>query len=74
VTPSAPRPGSFTAPARTRLAAALRRGEPLVCPHCDVVLVEQPVPHDPRVPYVRYRVIVLCPNCRRSASLDKPER
>jgi hypothetical protein len=73
VSPGTPRPGSFTAAERRRLAAALGRGEPLACPHCNVPLTSQPVTPDPRVPYVRHRLLVLCPRCRRSASLDQPE-
>lgn len=64
--------GSYGAAEQRLLAAALARGEALRCPRCDVVLTWQEVRPGEGVPYVRHRVWVLCPECRRSASLDRP--
>jgi hypothetical protein len=64
--------GSYGAAEQRQLAAALARGEPLRCPHCDVALTWQEVRPGEGVPYVRQRVWVLCPECRLSASLDRP--
>jgi uncharacterized protein with PIN domain len=64
--------GAYTAVERRALEDALRDGIPLRCPHCDVQLSAQPVDRSPDVSYVRHRVWVLCPSCRRTASLDRP--
>lgn len=64
--------GAYTAAERRGLEAALRDGRPLRCPQCDVTLSAQPVEKTPEVSYVRHRVWVLCPSCRRTASLDLP--
>lgn len=53
------------------LRRAAGRGEPLVCPRCDVTLLVHPVPGRPAVAYVRDRVWYLCPSCDRSAVLDR---
>lgn len=62
--------GSFDVRQRRLLEAALRKGEPLHCPACGQRLSEQTVPTPVDVAYVRHRVWVLCPSCRRTASLD----
>lgn len=64
--------GAYTASERRALEAALRRGVPLRCPECDVPLSVQAVDQNAEVSYVRHRVWVLCPRCRRTASVDKP--
>jgi uncharacterized protein with PIN domain len=67
--------GAFTAPERRDLEAALRDDRPLRCPHCDIELSAQSVDRSPEVSYVRHRIWVVCPACRRTASLDqKPAR
>jgi hypothetical protein len=66
--------GGFNAAQRRALAAALRRGEPLHCPVCDVLLGTQAVDPKPELPYVRRRVWVLCPSCRRTASIDEERK
>jgi uncharacterized protein with PIN domain len=48
-----------------------REGRPLACPRCGAELVSRPVPPDSRVSYVRSRIWWMCPECRRSAVLDK---
>ena len=63
--------GAFNAAERRALEVALHAREPLRCPHCDVELNAQAVDRSPEVSYVRHRVWVLCPVCRRTASLDQ---
>jgi hypothetical protein len=65
---------SFDAGHRNELQAAAARGEPLVCPVCGVPLSEQAVDPKPELPYVRRRLWLLCPHCRRSAAIDLPHR
>jgi uncharacterized protein with PIN domain len=62
--------GAYTAAERRALEAALRDGRSLHCPYCAVTLSAQTVDRSPEVSYVRHRVWVLCPQCRRTASLD----
>jgi hypothetical protein len=62
--------GSFNAAARHALEDALRAGQPLLCPECNIVLNRQDVAQTKEVSYVRHRVWLLCPQCRRSASVD----
>jgi uncharacterized protein with PIN domain len=52
------------------LEAALQKGATLRCPYCQVELNSQPVEGSREVAYVRRRVWVICPRCRRTASLD----
>lgn len=61
---------AYSAQERRDLEAALRRGEPLLCPVCRVELTRQDVARPPELSYVRHRVWVLCAQCRRTASLD----
>lgn len=61
---------AYTAQERRDLEAALRRGEPLLCPACRIALTRQDVARPQEVAYVRHRVWVLCAQCRRTASLD----
>lgn len=63
--------GGFDAAARRTLESALRSGERLRCPVCDVALTLQTVEPQRSVSYVRRRLWVLCPSCRRTASLDR---
>jgi len=62
--------GGFDAAARRTFEAALRTGEVPRCPFCDVELSRQEVARTQEVAYVRHRVWLLCPTCRRSASVD----
>ncbi|NJD09580.1 MAG: hypothetical protein FIB01_03735 [Gemmatimonadetes bacterium] len=62
--------GSFDAVDRRGLALALARGLALECPRCAAPMIRQEVRPGQGVPYVRRRVWVLCPVCRRSAALD----
>lgn len=63
--------GVFTAAERRALEGALHQGDPLRCPRCDTELSAQRVDRSPEVAYVRRRVWVICPACRRTASLDQ---
>jgi uncharacterized protein with PIN domain len=61
----------YAAAERRALEEALRAGASLRCPVCDVPLDVQDVDPPVEVSYVRHRVWVLCPQCRRTASLDR---
>jgi hypothetical protein len=62
----------FDAPQRNALQAAAARGAALNCPVCAVALSRQLVNPKPELPYVRRRLWLLCPQCRRSASIEVP--
>jgi hypothetical protein len=62
--------GSYTAEQRRAIAALLEQEAAAVCPACGATLTQQAVQPSPGVSYVRHRVWVLCPGCRRSASVD----
>lgn len=62
--------GGYDAAQRRQLEEKLNRGEPLRCPACGGTMTEQKVEPPAGVAYVRRRVWVLCPGCRRTASLD----
>jgi uncharacterized protein with PIN domain len=62
--------GPYEAAQRRVLEAALQKGATLRCPYCQVELNSQPVEGSREVAYVRRRVWVICPRCRRTASLD----
>ena len=64
----------FDAAQRAALQKALAAADTLRCPVCDVVLSTQAVDPKPDVPYVRRRLWVLCPKCRRTASIDTPRK
>lgn len=65
--------GSFTAEERRRLAAALAAGTAPTCPSCDVELDRRDVRPPASVSYVRSRVWLLCPECRRTGAVDVRE-
>jgi len=64
--------GSYSREERARITDDLRSGTAPVCPVCGARLSVQDVSARIDVPYVRHRVLVICPACRRSASLDRP--
>jgi len=64
-------PGQFTKGAQRTLATALREGLELLCPVCDIVLDQRPVPPRADVSYVRDRLWVTCSSCHRSVVLDR---
>jgi uncharacterized CHY-type Zn-finger protein len=61
---------SFDAAQRRQLVAAVRAGQTLCCPVCAEPLTSHPIEPRSDLPYVRRRVLVICPGCRRSATLD----
>lgn len=66
--------GGYDAQSRRALEDALGREQPLECPYCHVALGMQDVERTPEIAYVRRRVWVLCPQCRRTAGLDRRQR
>jgi uncharacterized protein with PIN domain len=60
----------YTAAERTALARAAARGEALLCPVCGAELSRQVIEPRVEVSYVRRRLWLLCPRCRRAASID----
>ncbi|CAN5634820.1 hypothetical protein BH23GEM10_BH23GEM10_02370 [soil metagenome] len=63
--------GGYDAPTRRALEEDLGHGRPLECPYCHVALGSQDVERTPEIAYVRRRVWVICPQCRRTAGLDR---
>ena len=55
---------------RHALEAALKSGGPLDCPACGARVSARSVPAPPEVSYVRHRVWIMCPSCKRTASID----
>jgi hypothetical protein len=64
--------GTFDATARRGFEQDLRQGRSPCCPFCGIELKAQPVEPSAQVSYVRRRLWVLCPACRRSATIDRP--
>ena len=61
----------YTREERHALEEALR-SDKLECPACGGRLSAQDVPVPPGVSYVRRRVWIVCLDCKRSASIDRP--
>lgn len=66
--------GSYSAQERRRLADALARGEAPTCPACGAALARREIAPKRDVPYVRRRVWLICPACKRSAAVDAARR
>lgn len=64
---------SFSAAERRALAAALASGAEPACPSCGTRLDPREVRPPGSVSYVRRRVWLLCPTCRRSGAVDVRE-
>lgn len=62
--------GGFTAAERRALEEALAAGESPVCPACGEALTRRAVPASKQVSYVRRRVWLLCPSCKRTGAVD----
>jgi hypothetical protein len=62
--------GRFAAEEERTLRVAFRSNSELLCPICDVALDRRPVPPRSDVSYVRDRLWVTCPRCRRALVLD----
>ncbi len=65
---------SYSPAQRRALAEALRTGERLLCPACGAALARHEVAPKRELPYVRRRVLLICPACKRSAAVDAPGR
>jgi hypothetical protein len=64
-------PEAFSRPQVRELERAVRAGAHPACPVCAVALDERVVPPRDDVSYVRDRIWLLCPSCRRSAVVDR---
>jgi hypothetical protein len=64
-------PERFTAEEEAELGRAVRVGAPAECPRCQGRLDEWAIPPRGDVSYVRDRVWLVCPTCRRTAVLDR---
>lgn len=67
--------GSFDVAARRRIQAALDARtadshEPVPCPVCGTPLTESPIAAPSALPYVRRRVMLVCPSCETGAVFD----
>lgn len=67
--------GSFDVAARRRIQAALDArapgsGEPVPCPVCGTPLTRSPIAAPSALPYVRTRVMLVCPSCEAGAVFD----
>lgn len=60
----------FTAEQRALLVNAAASGDPVPCPACGATMVRRPIEPSADVAYVRRRVWLICPSCKRSASVD----
>lgn len=61
---------AFSAAERRALERAVRAGDPLLCPACGAGLSRREVPAATQVAYVRHRVWLLCPSCKRTGAVD----
>jgi hypothetical protein len=62
--------GSYSAAERRTLAEILAAGDAPSCPVCGTGLAVREVEPPRQVSYVRRRVWLLCPGCKRTAALD----
>jgi hypothetical protein len=61
---------TYTAEERKRLESALAADRMPDCPACGSRVTARRVEPPRAVSYVRHRVLVLCPACRRRAAID----
>jgi hypothetical protein len=61
----------YTREQRHILGESARAGEPLDCPICATELAQREVEPSPLLPYVRRRLLLICPTCRRSAVVER---
>lgn len=64
-------PETFTREQVREIEGRVRAGDHPSCPLCGVPLDRTPVPPREDVSYVRDRVWLVCPSCRRSAVIDR---
>jgi uncharacterized protein with PIN domain len=62
--------GTYSSAARRAIQDALEAGTPPRCPDCGAELAMREVEPPRQVSYVRRRVWVLCPACKRTAAVD----
>jgi uncharacterized protein with PIN domain len=62
--------GTYSSAARRAIKAGLESGAPSRCPACGAELAIREVEPPGQVSYVRRRVWVLCPACKRTAAVD----
>ncbi len=65
---------SYTPAERRALATAVARDEALLCPSCGARLARHDVGAPAAMPYVRHRVLLVCPGCGRSVAVDTPRK
>jgi transcription elongation factor Elf1 len=65
---------SYTPDQRRVITRALAREQKIDCPACGAQVTVTPVTPGRQVSYVRHRMMVVCPGCRRSAAVDVRER
>lgn len=61
---------SYSPAERRALAEAVRQGQHPFCPACGVALARHEIAPKPELPYVRRRVLLICPSCKRSVAVD----
>ena len=66
-------PEAFSPEEARALAEAVRSGRATKCPRCGILLDERPVPPRGDVSYVRDRIWLVCPSCRRTTVLERRE-
>jgi hypothetical protein len=64
-------PEPFSPHEERALARAVRDGSLAACPRCGGLLDEWPIPPRSDVSYVRDRLWLVCPSCRRTAVIDR---
>lgn len=61
---------AYSAAQRRTLGQAIRAGVAPDCPVCGTPVVVRAVERPEEVAYVRHRVWILCPACKRTAAVD----
>ncbi len=64
-------PEAFSREQERAIGRLVREGGRPLCPTCAVTLDERAVPPREDVSYVRDRVWLVCPSCRRSTVVDR---
>jgi hypothetical protein len=62
--------GTYSAAERRTLGQAISAGLAPECPACRTPVVVRAVERPEEVAYVRHRVWILCPACKRTAAVD----